>query len=280
MFILLLATLIVSIGFWGFFVEPRMLVVEKMSLRIKNLPPSLNNLKIVHLTDLHSRGFGKKERRVLSILSQLKPDFVFITGDIVDEKTRDFESCQRFWKKLSENYQARIFGVYGNHEHLIKNFGKLGNLLQESGIKILNNESVILKKENGFTYSVGDSMVSDGIYLIGVDDPYLGYDNIDKAMEGIKEDNPKILLAHSPEIYRKVKDKNIDLILVGHTHGCQVNIPPFCHLFLPMKYDKKYKRGLFKEGSSYMYVNRGIGEIVVPMRLNALPEIGLILLKS
>jgi len=98
-------------------------------------------------------------------------------------------------------------------------------------------------------------------------------------MKNLKKDVPKILLAHSPEIFRKVKNKKIDLVLVGHTHGCQINIPFLCDFIVPLKYDKQYKRGLFKENGVYMYVNKGIGETFLPVRFNSPPEITLIELK-
>ena len=259
--------LVILPGIWGFFIEPNMIKIEKLSLEINNLPPSFEGVKILHLTDLHSKGFGKKEKRVLGLVSQLRPDFIFITGDIVDWRTRDIESCQKFWKEIAKNYQGRVFGVYGNHDHRNRNFKKLNTLFAKSGIKILNNETVKLERGESF------------IYLVGVDDPHLGYDNIEKAMRNLKEGFPKILLAHSPEIFQKVKNRKIDLILTGHTHGCQVNLPFLCDLFIPLKYDKQYKRGLFNENGIYMYVNRGIGETFLPIRFNSPPEITLIELK-
>ena len=253
-----------TIGTLAFFITPNLIKVERFSLQINNLPPSFEGTKILHLTDFHSKKFGRKEKKALKLVSELKPDFIFITGDIIDWQTKDLESCQKFWQELAKNYQQRIFGVYGNHEHRNRNFKNLDNLFIKSGIKILNNEAVRLEKGDDF------------IYLIGVDDPHLGYDDIEKAMEKVEEKAPKILLAHSPEIFRRIKDKNIDLVLSGHTHGCQINIPFLCDFFIPLKYDKKYKRGLFQENSIYLYVSRGIGETFLPIRFRSFPEIILI----
>lgn len=264
----ILIIIVILIGIWGFFIEPNMIKVERISLGVKNLPSSFQNIKILHLSDFHSKNFGGKEREILGLVAELKPDFIFITGDIIDWQTKDLESCQEFWKALSADYQGRIFGVYGNHEHRNKNFRVLSEFLEGGGIKILNNENIELKRNE------------DLIYLIGTDDPHLGYDNIEKAMEGVDENIPKILLAHSPEIFRKVKQKNIDLVLVGHTHGCQIDIPGLCNLILPLNYDKQYKKGLFKENSTYLYVNRGIGETFIPVRFNSPPEITLLKLIS
>ena len=274
-----LLSFLILVGIWAVFIEPNHIKVEKLFLEIKKLPPSFQSLKILHLSDFHFKKLGQKEKKVLEILNQLNPNFIFITGDIIDGRTKDFESCYKFLEELSKNHEGKIFAVYGNHDYQNKNFNLLKNSLEKNKIKVLENESVILRRNGGFIYPVRESSISNGVYLIGVGDPHLGYDNIEKATKGIESNAPKILLAHSPEIFRKVKEKNIDLVLVGHTHGGQVNIPLLRELTLPLKYDKKYKSGLFKEGSIYLYVNRGIGETLLPIRINAFPEITLIKLK-
>ena len=252
---------------WSFFIEKEIIKIEKISLEIKNLPPSFKGLKIIQLSDFHSKNFGKMEARILASLKTLNPDFIFITGDIVDWTTKDLDSCKAFWQKLSESYPGKIFGVLGNHEHRNLKFKTIKSLLDESGIKILINESVELERGGQF------------IYLVGVDDPHLKHDDVEKAMQGVKIGMSKIMIAHSPEILRNIKDKNIDLVLTGHTHGGQINIPFITDFFLPLKYDKKYKKGLFEEDSTLMYVNRGIGTTTFPFRLNSTPEITLITLK-
>ncbi len=252
---------------WSVLIEPNIVVIEEPVLDVEDLPVEWEDATIVHLTDFHSRGFDGRERKVLKILDKLNPDFIFITGDIVDWSTKDLESCQEFWKEICKNREGKVFGVLGNHDHRNVKFHKLPKVLEESGIEILYNESIIIEHNQ------------KPIYLIGVDDPHLGYDDLEKAMEQVDGNFFKILLAHSPEIFRKVKDKNIDVVLVGHTHGCQMNIPFLRNYFLPLNYDKQYKRGIFKQDNTYMYVNRGIGTTALPIRLNALPEVALIRLK-
>lgn len=271
----------IFLGFWIFLVEPNNIKIENIKIEIKRLPPSFQGARIIHFSDIHSKNFGERENEILEILKKLNPDFIFITGDFVDWRTQDLESCQEFWKKFFRNYPGKIFGVLGNHDHRHPKWKILKNLLEESGIEILENETKQIKRNGDF------------IYLIGVDDPHEGYDDIEKAMAEIKIEAPKILLAHSPEIFRKAKGKDIDLILVGHTHGGQINIPFITDLFIPLKYDKQYKSGLFRDynlpkaGShspdgerapnpTYLYVNRGIGTTFLPIRFNASPEITLI----
>ncbi len=264
--ITLLVALFLITGVWSFYFEPYEIKIENVELEIKNLPSVFNGLKIIHLSDFHSKNFGKREKNVLEIVETLKPDFVFITGDVVDWTSRNFEAIQPFWEELGQNYPGRIFGVYGNHDHRNIKFRKLEKFLKESGIEFLKNESRKIELNNDF------------IYLIGVDDPHDGYDDLTKAMAGLDSGSIKILLAHSPEIVRKIKNQNlrIDLILVGHTHGGQINIPILVDLILPLKYDKQYKKGFFKEDSISMHVSRGIGPSVLPLRFNSFPEITLI----
>jgi len=266
--IFLMAILFLIIGFWSFYIEPYNIQIENLELKIKNLPSSFKDIKIVHLSDFHSKNFGKREKMVLEILKELSPDFIFITGDIVDWSTRNFELIEPFWKGLVQNYAGRVFGVYGNHEHRNIKLKKLENLLKESGIEILKNESKKIELNNNF------------IYLIGIDDPHEGYDDLSKALKGLDFESTKILLAHSPEIFRKIKNQKlkIDLVLTGHTHGGQINIPILVELFIPLrlKFDRKYKKGLFNEDSILMYVNRGVAPSGIPFRFNCPPEITLI----
>jgi len=257
------------IGYYAIIFEPNNIKIEKYNLIIENLPSSFNNLKIAHLSDFHSLRFGPREKKVLEMLEELKPEFVFITGDFVDPigkiiTDRELISIKNFWQKLGEKYKDKIFAVLGNHDtKIIKNY------LEESGIVVLNNENknLFLDKNEEF------------IYLIGVADPVFKKANLVKAMEDIEEKLPKILLAHGPEIMAQVNNKKIDLILVGHTHGGQVNIPILGKLLQPLsQYGRQYTKGLFKIDSTYLYVNRGIGTSFFPIRFASSPEITLIVL--
>lgn len=251
--------------FWGMVIEPSQIKVEEVEIKIKNLPGDFENLKIIQLSDLHCKKFKKREEKILKIVKNLNPDYIFLTGDIVDWATKNFDSCQIFWRELSKNFS--VFAVFGNHDHRNLNFKNLKKILTESGIPVLDNQSQKLKRGKSF------------IYLLGVDDPHLGYDNLELAMAEIKENKVKILLAHSPEIFSKAKEKDIDLVLSGHTHGGQINIPFLVDLILPLKYDKKYKRGLFQENSHSLYVSRGLGTTFLPIRINSFPEITFLRLK-
>ena len=266
-FFLILISFAVLAAVWGLFIEPNIIAVENVSFDIENLPPEFENVKFVQLSDIHIKELGYREERVIELVKKIDPDYIFITGDIVDWSTNEYTGLGIFLEKLSQEDSKPVFAVLGNHDYRNKNFKELSRVLKEKNIKVLTNESTKIEK--------GDSF----IYLLGVGDPHLGFDDFQKARAGAGQDAPEILLAHSPEIFRKVKGKGIDLVLTGHTHGCQVWLPFICDFVVPLNYDKQYKRGIFNEESTYMYVNRGIGNTLFSFRLNSLPEITVISLK-
>ena len=268
---LLIAFLIsvISLFYYSFIFEPNNIQVEKISIEIENLPESFNGIKIVHLTDFHSSDFGEREKRVLEILKNLNPDFVFITGDLIDHSTKNLNSCQEFWQELGNQHQGKVFGVLGNHEHWLgsPDVVAIKKLLEKSGISILNNENRKIFQDNNY------------IYLLGVDDPDSEKDDLSKAIIDTEENIPKILLAHSPDIIDNLRKEKVDLILTGHTHGGQVVIPFIRPFWTPTKNRGKYASGLFKVNDALLYVNRGIGTAAIPIRFNCPPEIAVIELK-
>ena len=260
----IVAAVISVLCWYSFIFEPNNIQIEKIDIEIENLPADFNGVKIVHLTDFHSFGFDEREKRVIEIVKEINPDFVFITGDFVDSKTKDFDSCAKFWQELGKQYDGRIFGVLGNHD-----LNSLEKLLEQNNINILNNENTKIFQ--------GD----DYIYLIGVNDPDTHRDNLGKAMLGAREGVPKILLAHSPDIIEDLKaGETPDLILVGHTHGGQVKIPFITPFWVPTENHGKFASGLFEINDTYMYVNKGIGMTALQIRFNCPPEIAVIELRK
>ena len=265
--------IILVFGYYAVIFEPNNIKIEKQVITIKNLPQVVDGVKIIQLSDFHSYWFGPREKRILEIVEGLEPDFVFLTGDFIDPITetitdRDLSSVKIFWQELGKRHQGQIFAVLGNHDNK-----KVGEYLEKKGIPVLDNEN----KKIFFG--------PDYFYLIGVDDPASGRSDLTKAMKGIKSDAPKILLVHGPEIMADFPErKGIDLILAGHTHAGQINIPFLNWLIWPLlplsDYGRLYLSGLFKIENTYLYVNRGIGTSMIPVRINCPPEITLIYLRS
>ncbi len=264
--------LLLLIIWYSFRFEPYNFKVEKIRFDFKNLPLSFDRIKIVQISDLHSKKFGRKEKLVLKIINQLNPDYIFITGDIIDNqtKTKDLDLCRPFWEKLGQQYQNRIFGVFGNHLHDSRkiNIHEFKKLVESCGISILLNENKKLIRNGEY------------LYLIGVDDPRTKHHNLEQAMQGLEDNRVKILLAHSPEIIEDLKESEVDLILAGHTHGGQVRLPLIPNFWIPTRDRGKYVSGLYRVKQIPLYINRGIGVDLLPIRFNCPPEITLIELRK
>ncbi len=264
MIVFLAGVIFFLFGFaWIFFIEPNLLIRNKIEIILAGDLKTPKDLEIVHISDIHFRHFGAREKKLIASLKEISPDYIFITGDLLDWTTENIISAEDFLKKLNSVAPGKLYGVYGNHEHRNKRIFQMKTFFKESGLKILENESVFLE---------------ESFYLIGVDDPHSGRDDLKKALSEVENQYPKILLAHSPGIFEKISEKNI-LILAGHTHGEQINIPILTEFIFPLKYNKKYKRGLFFENEKWLYVNRGIGTTFIPARLFSPPEITIINLK-
>ncbi|MCF7907218.1 metallophosphoesterase [Patescibacteria group bacterium] len=259
-FILLFIFLII----YSFLIEPFWLTLKRRDIFLKKSPTKLEGLKIIHLSDLHSSNFGYREKRVLEIISQEKADFIFVTGDINEAFLKEIDSCSVFWQKLRD--LAPVYVVFGNHLFEDKKMRPdfFQKTLEKVGWQVLRNENVKLCKDK------------QCFWLLGVDDPHTHHHNLERALSGTDNSTIKILLSHSPEIIEDLSPGDVDLILGGHTHGGQVNIPGIPVLWAPTKYKFKYIRGLSLVKGAQMYINQGIGTRKLPVRFNSRPEVTLL----
>ncbi len=239
-------------------VEPGFIVVKsEVNVSLKNIPEELSGFCIAHISNLH---FGSSNNIVygnaVSIVKSIKPNVIAITGDIVSKSEAEEESL-KFIEEISKI--APVFIVWGNWDHW-----SLGSTLKEfkgeveslGEVRVLINENIELEK---------------GFYLVGVDDPYIGYDDLSKALNGTF--GIRVLLAHSPQIIDRAKG-NTDFVLSGHTHGGQIVLPLVGPIFVPLpKKFRNYVSGLYKVGNTTMYVSKGIGTSILPIRFNCPPEI-------
>ncbi len=230
--------------------------------RPERLSEHFDGLRIVHISDLHTRYMGALERRLLDSLRELEPDLIFITGDFVNSN-EDIPACREILSEIQKI--APIYAVLGNHDHhfmsVVVNTEKLIDTIRTTGATLLVNQSHRFE-HNG-----------QSIYFVGLDDNHLGYDDYSRAVQDIPEDAPRILLAHSPEIINRLDLDNIKLILSGHTHGGQFRLPLTKKLYgnsaSPFKsgfYDRNGREDL-------LFITRGIGASWIPIRIGARPEI-------
>lgn len=243
--------------------EVKSVKIVPYTITVHGLPRSFNGFTILHITDLHSKLFGDKQKRLLKLIKSLSYDIVVFTGDFDNKYGPDILPGLQ----LIEGLRGKpIYFVPGNHDWWT------GYQFKEDiikmGVTILENTSVKYRK-NG-----------EHIWIMGVDDPYSGRARLDLSVEAVQDTKPKILLAHAPEIYPEAVENNIDVVLVGHTHGGQIRLPLMGAIVVPGQgLFPKYDYGVFSEKNTQMIINGGLGESVLPVRFNIRPEVVLVRLR-
>lgn len=266
---------------YGTFFGWKRYVVNNVEIASKRLPAEFDNLRIVHISDLHASTWSSSHRALRNIvnkINELNPDVVMFTGDLVTHKASEMKGLTEIVAGIKAKYG--VYSVLGNHDYSPyypwknvmdkkRNFEELLKLQKDMGWKLLNNEHDFIRKGQ------------DSIAVIGVENwgepPFSKYGNLPRALENVSTDTYKILLSHNPSHWRaEVLDNNIDLTLSGHTHAMQLKIAGLSTSKL------KYKEwsGLYREKDNYLYVNEGLGCTLIPFRFGAWPEITLITLKK
>jgi hypothetical protein len=243
--------------------------VVRVSISPAGLPPGLDGYTICQLSDLH-RSYLVAEsflRRAVGVANALRPDLTVITGDFVSDRSHFAVSCGAALSGL----RARdgVYGVLGNHDYWNEDPEAVSAAIQRSGIQLLTNRSVPLRR-NGIAW-----------HLCGVDDWWAGRPSLDAALASIPPEAFRILLCHEPDPADEAALRGIPLQLSGHTHGGQVLLPGRRPLVTP-DYGHKYPVGLRRVAGSatQVYTNTGLGVIFPPIRINCPPEVTLITLRS
>ena len=246
------------------------LEIYKYNVKSEDIPSEFDNFRIVQISDLHNAEFGENNEKLLLMLKQADADIIAITGDMIDSRNTDIDVAISFAQKAVNI--APVYYVNGNHEsRVLGEYEKLKQGLTDTGVNILENSSADI--------TIGD----EAITLIGINDPTFRMDIVDDTMEQNiahqlvnvipDNDNYKVLLAHRPE-YFDVYAGKVDLVLSGHAHGGQFRIPFIGGLVAPGQgFFPEYYEGSHIKENTEMIVSRGIGNSIVPFRINNKPEI-------
>lgn len=252
--------------------------VTQRDVFLRNLPAAFDGLRIAQISDIHMDEFTEPFflRHVVDRINRLHPDAVVLTGDFVTVGIgkRHFAvgsawQCAAILKELA---CRQIYAVLGNHDFII-GAKVVAEALTSSGIAVLRNAYLPMER------------AGDRIWLAGLDDPVEGRPNPELAIPASTRNQPNepvVLLCHAPDyadlLLTHPAGQAVDLMLSGHTHGGQVRLPFLGALTLPA-WGKKYVEGFFRLGGLQLYVNRGIGTVGLPFRLNCPPEITLLTLR-
>jgi len=244
--------------------EANSLSLERVEIRLKRLPPKLDGFKIIQLSDTHHSPFTGLEHieRAVKIANRLRPDMFLLTGDYVSHDREYIAPVAAALGRLKSRYGT--YACLGNHDHWT-DAELVTELFRGEGINVLVNQGFRFETRRG------------SFWIAGVDDHMVGKTDVPASLRGSFPDEMKLLLAHNPIIFREAARYGVDLTLSGHTHGGQIKLRDDEKRILPQR---KLKAGLHTRRNSQIYITRGIGTVVVPMRYQCPPEISLLELRA
>jgi len=246
------------------FAEPYQLAVERHAVALPRLPRELDGLRVVHLSDIHHSPFTGREQveRAVEVANSLQPDIIALTGDYISHEREYIQPCAEMLGRLRA--RRGVYAVLGNHDNWV-DAPLITDLFRAEGIKVLVNEGMRFE-DRGASF-----------WLAGVDDTMVGLEDLPLALAGSREDELKLLLAHNPVILRRAARAGVDLVLSGHTHGGQITWRS--ERSASGRVRRRILRGLGRRGNTQIYVTRGLGTVVLPLRYGCLPEVSLLQLR-
>lgn len=265
---------------WGIAVGGYDYQVRRQKLYLPNLPKAFHGVKIAQLSDVHSGSFYNKKavKGGIDLLLAEKPDVIFFTGDLVNNKAEEMRNYQDLFSKV--NAPLGVFSILGNHDYGDYFYGtedspeKRRNLQRIKEIHGLMGWDLLLNEHRKLQVD------NEQIGVLGVENWGTGrfpkYGRIDLAKEGTEELPVKLLLSHDPSHWRaQILDKNadIDIMFAGHTHGMQFGVRGEHYQWSPAEYVYREWAGLYQEHQQQLYVNVGYGFLGYPGRVGILPEI-------
>ena len=235
-------------------VEPQRLEVRRAQITVGVHAP----LTIAHLSDLHTHAYGGLERRLTEAVRAAHPDVIVVTGDVVDDGA--LEPARETFEHLEA--PLGVWVVRGNWENWRPPPGERA-FYESVGAHLLVNEG---------------ALVRDDVWIAGTDDPMSGAASFDAALRDAPRGTTKIALFHSPEAFDRVATR-FDVAFAGHTHGGQIRLPFAGPLWLP-RGSGRFVDGWYESGKARMFVSRGVGTSILPLRFNCAPEIAIVTLAT
>jgi len=244
--------------------EPYMLTIEHQPIVLRKLPKELDGFRIVQLSDVHHGPFSSKDQieRAVDTANRLRPDIIALTGDYISRERHYAAGGAEMLGRLRAKHG--VYAVLGNHDHC-SDAALITDLFRAEGITVLINEGIHFEYRGA------------AIWLAGVDDTMVGLEDIPLARAGARKDEMKLLLAHNPIVLRRAARAGVDLVLSGHTHGGQVTWRS--ERSASGRPRRRLLKGLGRQGNTQIYVTRGLGTVILPIRYGCPPEVSLLELR-
>lgn len=266
----LLILVVIAIGVAWVVWSNTALELNEYEIRSEELPESFDGFRIAQVSDLHNAKMGEGNSKLLDMLEEAEADIIVMTGDMVDSRNTDLEIVLQFAKQAVEI--APCYYVTGNHESRLTKevYQNFEEKMKMYGVQVLHNEAFVIERDG------------EHIVLAGLDDATFAYRHYDirysnlsnMIQELFPEEGFQILLSHRPELFNTYVKSGVDLVFTGHAHGGQVRLPFIGGLAAPNQgFFPKYDAGVFSEDGTNMIVNRGIGNSIIPVRINNRPEV-------
>jgi predicted MPP superfamily phosphohydrolase len=251
-----------AIGYgYARYIEPNWVMVSRVRIEHDGLAQALGKARIVHVTDLHIDRFGFREKSMIAQVNWQRPDWIVITGDLIN--TRDGWPVAL---KVIDRLKARqgVWVIPGNTDNAWLSPQEFEAGLRKIGARVLRDARAPLGKT--------------GAWLAGVDDPADRHGHLEKALQGFnsKALPPLILLSHVPDVLPAASAAGVPVVLAGHTHGGQLGIAWLRRFSDYADRGPYVSGGVYRQGGTTLFVNRGIGSKVKPYRLLAPPEVAVI----
>lgn len=262
----------------AFFIwQNNLISITEIAYESSKIPQAFEGYKIVQISDLHNKEFGKNQERLLKKIRTTSPDIIVITGDLIDRRKYDLETAMVFINGAVDI--APVYYVSGNHEAWSGDYANISSQLLNAGVQILDDRKVSII--NG----------EDTIELLGLSDPafltsgYMDGTDVSKFKEVLEklgdEKTFQVLLSHRPELFDLYAQAKIDITFSGHAHGGQVRLPFLGGLVAPNQgLFPKYTSGSYVKDQSTLVVSRGLGNSIIPLRVFNNPEIVIVTLKK
>lgn len=284
MTILIILVVFILLAFLGYIevkVSNNLVKVKKYTVKNSKIPSNFNNFKIVHITDVHSKIYGKNNSKIKELIDKINPNIIVMSGDIIDQRTGKVRDFIQMYEDIYRKYPT--FYSIGNHERKLK-YSLYKNYLQqlrEIGVHVLLNE-----KEN---FNIGEQYIVINAlkFRANMQPKVLTEEKFEKQVRFMKDklepiDKIKfnILIAHDAENFKMYEKLGVDLIFSGHIHGGIVRFGKIGLLSPRRKLFPKYAYGKNKINNTVMITSSGLGSASVKTRLFNRPEIVEVTLKS
>lgn len=248
-----------AFGHWLHRRAHRRLDLPQLELPLRHAAPGLHGLRLCFVSDVHAGSFLDEDDlcRLFDRIQAEAPDLVLFGGDLINTRERELLLFRRPLQRLRPS--LGMFAVPGNHDHFWgADIGLWTAFLEDQGVRVLTNRGQRIERDG------------DSLWLCGVDDLTEGAPDLAAALHGRADGEPTVLLSHHPDFFFEAAAVDVDLTLAGHTHGGQIRIAGWA----PIHHSRfGYERGWFRENDCRLYVGRGVGLTMLPLRIDAPPEL-------